>query len=382
MTTEILLLPLAIAAAGYVLFTVRDFLRSLVFASLTVEELGSFMEATVETLRPHLLNKNWLLGHLSMTKVSADRVRLGREEETLGLDTGFYLGWYRRRPILVTVADEQLQGFGDWVPRHPMIRVWTLRPFAKLLIEFVREVKERERPVDLFTTGAHTTQIHGRVRSGFGGLFLPGDMAAEVERHVRWFVSPDGERWHRERHQPYKLVYLLHGAPGTGKSALARAIADVTRRTLVHMRLVSSGDGDLSHEVVSFIAGVKNSVVLFDEVDKLFLTENESSKRLDPATLLGLLNGELLDGQILVLTANDLSLIPETFRDALLRSRRVDVTYEFGPPTEGQRRAACEFYGVDLSRRVATAERMSDVLEAVMEESRRASVPIEVDLAA
>ena len=382
MTTEILLLPLLFAAAGYVLFTLRDFLRSLFFVSLTVEELGSFMEATIETLRPGLWNKNWLLGHLSMTKVSADRVRLGREEETLGLDVGFYLGAYRRRPVIVTVADEQLKGFGDWVPRHPMIRVWTFRPFGRILIDFIREVKERERPVDLFATGSSTTQIHGRVRSGFEGLFLPGDMATDVERHVRWFVSPEGEAWHRERHQPYKLVYLLHGQPGTGKSALARAIADVTRRTLVHMRLVTSGDGDLSHEVVSFIAGLKNSVVLFDEVDKLFLEINDTSKRLDPATLLGLLNGELLDGQILVLTANDLTLIPEGFRDALLRARRVDVTHEFGPPSEAQRRAACAFYGVDLTPRIAAAASMSDVLEAVLDESRRRSIPIEPELAA
>lgn len=88
-------------------------------------------------------------------------------------------------------------------------------------------------------------------------------------------------------------------------AALARAIADVTYRSLTHVRLVSTTeDSNISHETAISVAKARNDVILMDEIDKLFLPQTRGNI-VDPATLLTLLNGDILDGQIIILTAND-----------------------------------------------------------------------------
>ena len=111
-------------------------------------------------------------------------------------------------------------------------------------------------------------------------------------------------------------------------------------------------------------------MVLFDEVDKLFLEENEESSRVDPATLLQLLNGDMLNGHIIVMTANDLELIPETFRDGFLRARRIDRIYELNAPTDYQKAAACEYYGVEPDEVIQNAGSMADVMEHILRQKQ------------
>lgn len=361
------LMPMLLAAGAYVLYTLRDFLKSLFFASLSIEELGSYMESSMDILKRCVWNKNFTIGWLSMTKMSAALLKNGNEKETLALDVGFYMGMYRWRPILVTIFDKQLQGFGDWVPRHPQIRIWTLRIFKNVLIEFIRQAKREEKPIDSVVTGTTIDRVRGRNRFGFEGLFLPEGIGKEINDLVRWFTSKEGCDWYYDMKQPYKLVIMFHGAFGTGKTALARAIADVTSRSLNHVRLVTDKEKvDISQETISYILNCKNDVILFDEVDKLFLEENKESSKVDPATLLQLLNGDLLNGHIIILTANDLELIPETFREGFLRARRIDRIYEFGLPTAYQKKQACEYYQVDYNDEIEEAKSMADIMDTIM----------------
>ena len=165
------LIPMALGSVVYVLYILRDFFRSLLFASLSIEELGSILESSMDILKGCVWNKNLTIGWLSMTKIPASLLQTGDEEDLLTLDVGFYFGFYKWRPILVTVADKQLHGFGDWVPRHPLIRVWTPRIFKGVLVEFLKQAKQEAKPIDSVATGMTVDRIRGRFRHGFEGLF-------------------------------------------------------------------------------------------------------------------------------------------------------------------------------------------------------------------
>lgn len=367
MTWEIIVIPLILGALGYAAYLLRDFVSCILFASINIEELGSFVDSTMLILKKSVWNKNWIVGRYSITKTSTDSVRLNRETDSLGLDSGWYIGRYKGKGILVVISDVQISGFGDWIPRHPSIKVFTMRWNSNILFQFMKEAKAAEKPIDNYTTGSKSEVIQGRNRCGFDGIFLPDNLKNELITMVTWFVSKAGEQWYNKMKQPYKLVLMFHGAPGMGKTAIARAIADVTQRSLTHVRLISNAERvDISHDTVANVASCRNDVILIDEIDKLFLKQNEKASAVDPATLLGLLNGDLLDGQIIVLTANDLTLIPEEFRGSLLRSRRVDQSYHFELPTDQQKIDACKYFNVDFNEEIQSKATMADVMDVIM----------------
>src|SRR5690606_32095405 len=99
-------------------------------------------------------------------------------------------------------------------------------------------------------------------------------------------------------------------------------------------------------------------------------TEETKGSKVDPGTLLSLLNGDFLDGQIIVLTANDLDLIPKDFRESLLRPRRIDKRYELAGVTEYQKIKACEFYGIRYCEKVEDMNSMAEVMEYIMSVSK------------
>ena len=74
-----------------------------------------------------------------------------------------------------------------------------------------------------------------------GGAYSTDDRRTIVD-DARAFLRL--ERWYAERGIPYRRGYLLHGAPGSGKTSLVRAVAGELRLPVYQLPLSGAGVDD------------------------------------------------------------------------------------------------------------------------------------------
>lgn len=139
----------------------------------------------------------------------------------------------------------------------------------------------------------------------------------------------------------YKLGILLYGKPGTGKSTLARAIAEYLNRTLFIVR----GEG------ISYIHKYKNAVILIEEIDRELVeyvkTSNGYETRINQKILKLYLTQIDLVGNDVVLIATTNHI--ENLDDALIRDGRFDIRIKMDDFRKDQALQMCELCKVDPS---------------------------------
>jgi len=149
---------------------------------------------------------------------------------------------------------------------------------------------------------------------------------------------------------------ILYGAPGTGKTLLAKAVANQTSATF--LRVVGSeliqkylGDGPkLVRELFRVAEDHAPSIVFIDEIDAVGTKRYESNsggEREIQRTMLELLNqldGFDYRGDVKVIMATNRI---ETLDPALIRPGRIDRKIEFPYPDEKTKR---KIFGIHTSR--------------------------------
>jgi len=165
---------------------------------------------------------------------------------------------------------------------------------------------------------------------------------------------------------------MLYGAPGTGKTLLARAVAHETNATFIRVigsELVQKFIGEgarLVREIFEFAEERSPTILFIDELDAI------GSRRLDIATsgdrevqrtlmqLLSNLDGFDVRGNVRVIAATNR---PDILDPALLRPGRFDRVIEIGMPTAEARKSIFQIHtrkmsleGVDLDIIVSLTE--------------------------
>lgn len=164
-----------------------------------------------------------------------------------------------------------------------------------------------------------------------------GPEAKRVVRDAKFWL--DHAVWHQEREIPWRWGCLLKGGPGTGKTSLARSIAQSLDLPIVIADLASMSNRDLSEGLRDNISRNTPCMLVLEDIDTVFSgRENVAQSSLTFDALLNFLDGvEGLDGVMTFVTTNR----PETLDPALTRPGRLDAHVELpGLDAEGRLRVA------------------------------------------
>ena len=176
-------------------------------------------------------------------------------------------------------------------------------------------------------------------------VVMPRAVSEHLLEDLDEFLQRDTKEFYAEHGIPYRRSYLLHGAPGAGKTSTIQAVAGKYGRNVCYL---SPGHPEMDDEGLkrAMEQVPSKSLIVLEDIDALF-DEKRKKKKEDKSgiTFSGLLNA--LDGvgsssgQLFFLTTNH----RERLDPALIRNGRVDVHVEFTDATDEQIRGLfAQFY--------------------------------------
>ena len=173
-----------------------------------------------------------------------------------------------------------------------------------------------------------------RNRRQLSTIILKEGQMDVIKDQLDWFMA--NEDWYAQRGLPYKLIFLFHGPPGTGKSAIMNAISTYLKRPYRHNLSLSAITSDSAFRSLTGSIDYASTVVYCDDLDTLndvvldrTHKKKKSKDEKDPVkkdilklgTLLEWMDGDMCHG----LVAGFMTNFPERLDAAFVREGRIDL---------------------------------------------------------
>ncbi|RYC81127.1 hypothetical protein BFJ63_vAg15974 [Fusarium oxysporum f. sp. narcissi] len=231
-----------------------------------------------------------------------------------------------------------------WVPRGPKLfvydgHIFIFSPENLLIYTFWINNKPAQRFAEIELAKYlknNKLQQHTAHDDGWVDQPRPKRLAENHHEDLNAMIAEvgdffDAEHKYAKEGRKWKRVFLLHGAPGTGKTAMPDVIASV-----LDVPLYRHSCGSTDDQFRRLINATRpKSLVVFDEIDQLSAaqpdkggddTEGSERQPIKKQTLQSWLCGELgAEGTAIFLTTNYLRKIDEVIR----RPQRVDKMVHF-----------------------------------------------------
>ncbi|TQW01661.1 mitochondrial chaperone BCS1 [Cordyceps javanica] len=174
--------------------------------------------------------------------------------------------------------------------------------------------------------------LRGGVKKRIDTVILPKDVKKDFFDDIAEYLDPEAVAWYAEKDQLYHRGYLLHGAPGTGKTSLSLAAAGHFGLDVYAMNLSKVNDAKLSDLIRKLPT---RCILLLEDIDAIESAKSREnsdagSRTSSSVTLSGLLNAidgaGSVEGRALIMTTNHVDRLDP----AVIRPGRVDKMVEFG----------------------------------------------------
>jgi hypothetical protein len=204
---------------------------------------------------------------------------------------------------------------------------------AAEVLALLEQAELHERQPKLRVYQGATSDVRN---AGWDDLVLDEQVNSLLRRDFETFF--EREAWFRQHRLPFRRGYLLHGPPGNGKTSVVRAMMGSRGLDAYTLRLACERTDDRDLEgVFGRAAEAAPSILLFEDLDRVFPRKNETHSKISLQTLLNCMDGvATADGVIVVATANE----PTALDPAILRRPgRFDRVVHFPNPSAELRRA-------------------------------------------